>query len=65
MRKKHFFLICKIHNRACFGGVWMDINHFISVFISNNIRNDECKFTEIECDDCEKEMIKNADSKKE
>jgi len=43
----------------------MDINHFISVFISNNIRNDECKFTEIECDGCEKEMIKNADSKKE
>ena len=43
----------------------MDINHFISVFIRNNIRNDECKFTEIECDDCEKEMIKNADSKKE
>ena len=53
--KKHLFLICKKHNRGNFGGVWMNIYHFIKLFIQNNIRNMDCQFSEVDCDFCEKE----------
>ena len=53
--KKHLFLICKKHNRGNFNGKWMNIYNFIKLFIQNNIRNMDCQFSEVDCDECKKE----------
>lgn len=48
------FQVCRIHNRACYDGKWMDVYHFVKLLIEGNIKNTECQIVEITCDECKK-----------